>query len=165
MDNSKATGPLNAPRNIGFVKVSKDLQTILSKGPKESGGWYDFSGNWKEFSHEGIEWLTNVESKALTFSRLKTIQVGSSGKYVLLLFEVWDSSKKDDDDKYQYTAYKIVDKDGNDRGSGKICELCYKMRLMRTDDPIQIGNNEILLVQGTDDGKLSTFKITVNGLE
>lgn len=92
------------------------------------------------------------------------MQIGS--KYILLLFEVWDSSKKDDGDKYLYTAYKIVDKDGNDYGDGKVCEICYTLRLMRTDPPIQINENEILIVEGTEDGKkISTFQITVNGLD
>lgn len=138
---------------------------MLSSGPVEKGGWYNFGGEWTDFEHKGINWLTSVTDKKSNFSRLKTMQVGTSGKYVLLLFEVWDSTKPDDDDKYRHTAYKIVDKDGNDHGSGYICEMCYKMRLMRTDDPIQISNNEILLVSGTADGKLSTFKITIKNLD
>lgn len=167
LDNSKAVDPLNAPRNIGFVKVSKDLKTILSKGPKESGGFYNFGGEWGDFTHEGIQWLTKFETKAYSLSKLKIMKVGTSGKYVLLLFEVWDSSKTHwKGEKFRYTAYKVVDKDGNDYGNGHIKAFCYEqLRLMRTDDPIQMSNNEILLVQGSDDGKLSTFKITLTGLD
>jgi hypothetical protein len=59
LDNSKTGELINTPRNIGFTKVSKDLQTKISAGEKETGGYYDFGGDWTEIEHEGISWGTD----------------------------------------------------------------------------------------------------------
>lgn len=42
MDNTKTGQPLNSARNVGYIKVRKDLGKILSNGPLEKGGYYTF---------------------------------------------------------------------------------------------------------------------------
>jgi hypothetical protein len=45
LDNSKAGAEYyNSPRNIGFTKISKDLEKKLSPGGMEKGGLFDFGG-------------------------------------------------------------------------------------------------------------------------
>jgi hypothetical protein len=87
------------------------------------------------------------------------MQIGNNNKYLLLLFEVWDP------ENYKHTAYLVVDTDGNLYGTALVMELCFPLRLMKADNPIQISSNEVLLVQGEEDGSLSTYKITISGLD
>lgn len=47
-----------------------------------------------------------------------------------MMYEIWSP------DDYVKTAYKIIDKDGNEVGSGSPVELCYPLRLMKADNPI-----------------------------
>lgn len=49
---------------------------------------------------------------------------------IMLLFEIWSP------DTYEYTAYMIVDKNGVPTGDGKIHQLCFPLRLLKSDDPI-----------------------------
>jgi len=76
-----------------------------------------------------------------------------------MMYEIWSP------DDYVKTAYKIIDKDGNDVGSGSPVEMCYPLRLMKADNPISIYDDKIIMVQGEDDGSLSSYQITINGLE
>ena len=46
LDNSKTGASLNTPRNICMTKISKDLQSKLSEGKKEKGGFFTFNGQW-----------------------------------------------------------------------------------------------------------------------
>jgi hypothetical protein len=46
LDNAQALTTLNAPRNLAFVKISSDLQTILSEGPSEEGGYYNYESTF-----------------------------------------------------------------------------------------------------------------------
>jgi hypothetical protein len=145
---------INAPRNIGFTKFTKDLSTKLSEGEKETSGYYSFHGAWVEMENEGISWLTNFESMRDSVSRLKIMKISSD--YILLLFEIWDPKE------YVKTAYMIVDKGGKPYGDGEVKDLCYTLRLLKADDPIIISDGEILLLNGRgDDASLSTFKISV----
>lgn len=49
LDNTLANGLVGTPRNIGFVKVSKeDTRVILSDGATETGGYYTFNGDFYE---------------------------------------------------------------------------------------------------------------------
>lgn len=45
LDNSLALGGyVDSPRNIAFIKISKDQQEVLSDGEPEYGGYYSFNG-------------------------------------------------------------------------------------------------------------------------
>ena len=131
---------MNGPRNVGYVKVSKDLQTILSSGPTSTGGYYSFTGDWTELENSGIQWLTSYTSKDETATKLKVMKIGKDYKYILMIFEIWSP------DEYLKTVYKIVDKDGNDVDDGTPVEFCYGIRLMKADNPIPISEEKVLLV-------------------
>ena len=61
--------------------------TVLSAGPKETGGFYDFNGNWKWQHNKGVSWLTDLTSLDENASRLKATKL-SNGE-ILILFETW----------------------------------------------------------------------------
>ena len=42
LDNTQARNIVNSNRNIGVIKVSKDLETIMTTGDKETGGYYGY---------------------------------------------------------------------------------------------------------------------------
>jgi len=49
LDSSYACEYVGTARNIGFVKLSKDMDAILSSGAsgdEENGGFYTFGGEW-----------------------------------------------------------------------------------------------------------------------
>jgi len=131
----------------------------LSTGPTETGGYYSFTGGWTDLENKGIKWLTTYTSTSETATKLKTMKIGRDYKYILMMYEIWSP------DDYVKTAYKIIDKDGNDVGSGSPVEMCYPLRLMKADNPISIYDDKIIMVQGEDDGSLSSYQITINGLE
>lgn len=147
LDNSKTGKGENAPRNVGFTKITKDQQTKLSPGGKESGGFFDFGGGWNEISHEGIVQLSKLAPENEHACRLKNFKLND--KNILLLFEVWDSS-------YNYTAYMIVDNDGNI--VVETTKIEYPMRLFNRD-VVVIKGEEILIVCGEEGGKMSTYTI------
>lgn len=156
LDNSLTGESLNTARNIGFTKVSKDLQTKLSSGGTETGGFYDFTGGWNVLENEGIQWLTNSTDVSQSASRLKIWEL--QGGNIMLIFEIWDP------DTYLYTAYMIVDSEGVPVGDGKIQQLCFPLRLMKSDDPIQ-SNGQVIFIHGEDDGTLSRVAISVDFTE
>ena len=137
-DNSMTGGLINAPRNIGFTKVTKDLSQKLSAGERETGGYYNFYGSWTDLEHEGIQWVTDFEELSQSVTRLKVVEINE--ELILLLFEVWSP------DEYRHTAYIIVDKDGYPKGEVKVMELCFPMRLLKADDPVIMSDGSVLLV-------------------
>lgn len=151
LDNQYTGEILNTPRNLGFTKISKDLQTKLSPGIKETGGFFTFNGAWTELTNEGISYLTDFKDLKFTLSRLKNVKI--TDKLILLLFEIWDP------DNYSSTGYMIVDTDGN--AKSKIQILCYPLRLFRADDPLYVKDGSIFMVSGESDGRLSTYKIDI----
>ena len=93
LDNTNTGSSMNAPRNIGMVTVSGDLQTILSEGWTSRGGFYDFLGEWKDQENEGIVWLTDFtpnesdHEKMESAVRIKTAPLEPN--FILILYEVW----------------------------------------------------------------------------
>lgn len=61
LDNKLTGGYVGSPRNIGFVKISLDQETVLSDGEPEYGEYYTFNGGLHEQSHRGIQWLTDYD--------------------------------------------------------------------------------------------------------
>lgn len=106
LDNQRAKGVIGTPRNIGFVKVSKqDTKEILSDGPTEYGGYFTFNGEWYEQEHRGIQWLTDNVDLDINVSRLKQISI-SEGEH-FLIWETWSL------EKYLYTSWMVVDTSGS----------------------------------------------------
>jgi len=81
-------------------------------------------------------------------TRLKNFKLND--KHIILLFEVWDTST------YQYTAYMIVDNDGNIVVDTQKIE--YPIRIHNRDVSV-IKGEHILIVCGEDGGKMSTYTI------
>mmetsp|Transcript_95922 Transcript_95922/g.213440 ORF Transcript_95922/g.213440 Transcript_95922/m.213440 type:complete len:722 (-) Transcript_95922:18-2183(-) len=125
-DSPKEGHWINAPRDVGFVKVSSDLQTIMS--PNDG-------------SHTGLNYITDHSSKGESASRLKTFKL-SSGR-VLISYEIWTPSK------YDRTELMELDKDGNVvRGKWDTCE---HMRLPPADDTF-VRNGKGIAYAGSDEG-------------
>ena len=74
LDSSKTGTYNNCSRNVGFVKISKDMKTFLSDGPEEKGGFFTFGGQWSELSNKGVRWLTKLTGSD-NASRVKCVQV------------------------------------------------------------------------------------------
>jgi hypothetical protein len=76
LDNSRAFGGCDDPRNLALVHVVKDfgrarggseisdaLMASLPRKPiAETGGYFDFSGRWHKQRVVGVTWLTNYEA-------------------------------------------------------------------------------------------------------
>lgn len=129
LDNSLTGKVLNVARNAGFVKIGKDLskREVLSPGPVETGGFYDFGGGWQVQKHEGINFLTNFSDDSV--SRLKTARLGAGR--VLLYWEVWSSTA------YKYTQMLVVGDDGNEIGQSGPWALNYTSLAVPVRLPIQ----------------------------
>jgi len=154
LDNSAVGGPLNAARNVGFVKIGKDLSAheVLSPGAIETGGFYNFGGRWSPQEHRGINYLTNFSSVETSASRLKTAALGE-GK-ILLYWEVWGPKA------YKYTQLMLVDSDG--QGSSP-----WTLDYATISTPVQLPIQDDLFVRrgravaytGAPDGVLVRYEL------
>lgn len=135
LDSAAVGKPLNAARNVGFVKVGKDLSAreVLSPGAVETGGYFTYGGEWKSQEHRGINYLTNFDSVETSASRLKTAALGD-GK-ILLYWEVWGPKA------YKYTQMMLVDRDG--LGSGP-----WTLNYTALASPVRLPIQDDLLVRG-----------------
>ena len=151
LDNSKVGENLNAARNIGFVKIDKNLSNILSIGKNEKGGFYDFGGKFNNQENKGIVWITQKTNKNNNVSRLKNARIGTNKN--LLLFECWTP------DNYLYTAFAVCD----DNGKLIIPEtkVDYPIRLHKADNVFVI-NGKVLFISGKNGNKISYYIATVN---
>lgn len=118
---------VNAPRDIGLVKVSSDLHTIMS--PDTTG------------RPTGVNFITNHSSREELGTRLKTFKL-SSGR-ILISYEIWTQHG------YSRTELMELDKDGNVvRGKWDTCE---RMRLSPADDTL-VRNGRGIAYAGSDEG-------------
>ena len=107
---------VNAPRNIGFVKVSKDLSEVLSEGLSETGEFYTFGGGRVEQSNSGIHFVTDNATFEETYAHVKTFKLSSS---ILLEYEVWDATGVGDNGMdgafwtYRYQRSEMMELDFN----------------------------------------------------
>eukprot|EP00929_Paragymnodinium_shiwhaense_P119478 TRINITY_DN91383_c0_g1_i1.p1 TRINITY_DN91383_c0_g1~~TRINITY_DN91383_c0_g1_i1.p1 ORF type:complete len:955 (-),score=119.55 TRINITY_DN91383_c0_g1_i1:326-3190(-) len=136
LDNTRIGSQLNGARDIGFVKVSDDLQEIMSEGKEETGGFYTFGGSWKEQSHKGVNFITsyNQSSTDEVATRIKTFQL--SPERFFLTFEVWGATGQGID--YKRTELMELDMNGSvirDRWTS-----CWPLR--------QFLNNEVFVIGG-----------------
>jgi len=109
LDNSVTSDEINAPRNLGFVALSSDFNTIVSEGVSSSGGFYNFGGGWAPQSNEGIIQLTDFtpgETNPNNWDsaiRIKTAKVSDT---LLIFYELWSPSA------YKRTEYMVIDMSG-----------------------------------------------------
>ena len=98
LDNSMAMVNFNAPRNIAFVKMSADLQSVLSTGATETGGFYTFGGTWRAQENKGVVWLTDFTPPAQNAAmdsweaatRIKCARVKDDS--IIMIYEVWSAT-------------------------------------------------------------------------
>ena len=157
LNNSKATGTVNAPRNIGFVKVSSDLSIIKSKGITENGGYYSYAGTWTSQKNEGIKWLTNFtpnqsdEDKWLHASRIKVAKL--SNNLILIFYEVWASSG------YIRTEYMGINPFGKQTIRKQKAE--FPFRLTPTDI-VEVSDGCAIFYDGTSRQELIRYSLCLS---
>jgi len=152
LDNSQATSFLNAPRNIGLVVVSDDLQNILSTGQDSSGGFYNFGGGWSSQSNTGIIWLTNFTPNVSSSNyesalRIKTAQIDSN--LILIFYEVWLPQS------YLRTEIMAID------AAGEVImprtQMPYSLRLSPTDKVVVENGEAIFIGYDSSERSLARF--------
>lgn len=146
---------MNVPRNLGFVKVPKAIPAspttaVLSSGPVEVGGFYNFNGGWSPQQNQGINFLTNSSSMSESVSRLKTAQL-APGK-VVLYWELWSSTG------YNRAQFLVVKDDGSTVLAAM--DLGYALQLPIADDPRVVGNRTVVYA-GTPNGQLARYELCV----
>jgi len=148
LDNSKIGASLNAPRDLGFVKVSKDLKTVLSGNNREEGGFYNYGGGWSKQVNQGVNFLTAFPSKDESVSRLKTFDL--TGGRILLTYEIWTGSS------YVRTEFMELNAVGD--VVRHVSVVCFAMRLAIADDALVKGDKAVAYA-GTRDGSLARYEI------
>ncbi len=103
LDNSKAIGALNDPRDLAMVLVRPDFEAastgdginvitddlmVVDGAPSTTGGFYGFYGGWFNQRNAGVLWLTDYPDTAHNVSRPK---VHSFGDDILVFWERWAS--------------------------------------------------------------------------
>lgn len=158
LNNSRLGEALVDARNVGLIKVKKDFspgegggedadvvpsEIVLSKGPVEEGGFYDFNGGWNAQRNAGVNWLTNYRNpKTENASRLRAVPLSADA--TLLLWEVWGPEE-------YHTSYAVrVDTAG--RALGQPVDLGREVRINRRDD-VLVKNGTAYLVMGNAAGK------------
>jgi len=136
-DPSLVASVLNVGRNVGFVKVGKDLteKQVLSPGETE----VDSKGNM----NQGINWLTNFTDLETSASRVKTARL-EAGK-TFLYWEVWSRSV------YQYTQVMVVDDTGMPLTAPFIVPSV--VALSYSDDMLVTRPDQVVAYAGTCDQK------------
>lgn len=149
-DNSKVGAIMNVPRNLGFVKIGKDLSSkrVLSSGGSSAGGFYTFGGKWSPQENQGINFLTDYSTTDECVSRPKTRRI-SKGRN-LLLWELW--TKK----RYVKSQAMVVDDDGG--VVQQVFDIGYPLRLPIADN-IEIVNGKAVAYAGTKEGRIIRYEI------
>eukprot|EP00931_Biecheleriopsis_adriatica_P092967 TRINITY_DN6671_c0_g2_i8.p1 TRINITY_DN6671_c0_g2~~TRINITY_DN6671_c0_g2_i8.p1 ORF type:complete len:871 (-),score=95.55 TRINITY_DN6671_c0_g2_i8:91-2703(-) len=104
LDMTKKGGTL--AKQVGYVKLSKDLSEVLS-GDNVEWGRFEMLGGWANLTQKGVKWLTNYpeEQTWLNAFNLKTASLGQGR--ILLYWELWSK------DTYQKSQVMVVDEDAS----------------------------------------------------
>lgn len=139
LDNRRTGGTHNDPRNLGLVRVRRDLRAadaIVSSGVTETGGFYDFGGGWNAQQNTGVVWLTAyADLTQANASRVRA--VGLADGNVLILWEQWTPTT------YVTTYGMKVDPLGN--LVTPPVELGAGVRLGRRDDVLVRGADVVIV--------------------
>ena len=140
MDNSKATRAHNAPRNIGFVKIPRDMADtrVLSKG---TAG---------KFEYKGVEWLTKYTSMDDNAARLKMTKL-SNGQ-ILVLFEKWTG--------HAFVSSNMMTLDHNGRITRSSRATKFPFRMLMTDEIVGTDKNTAVFYKGAK-GKLVRYEVSL----
>merc|ERR1719512_531382 len=155
LDNSQARGILNTARNVGFVKVAKDLSEgkVLSPGKSETGGYFGFNGRWHRQENKGINFLTSLNNAVdKSVSRLKTARLQSDR--VLLYWEIWSSTS------YEHSQLMVVD----DSGAVQTAPwtVHHPLRVAFQDD-LHVKDGHAIAYAGAPDGRLIRYEFCLGG--
>lgn len=150
LDNSEVGKIMNVPRNLAFVKVSQDLQTVLSSGPEEKGGFYSYFGSWTNQTNKGVTWLTSNTAIEEAVSRIKSVRV-EPGK-ILLLWELFSESD------YQKSQAMLVDDNG--APLSQIITWSYPVRLSLADDAAT-STGQVVFYAGAPGNVLTRYEFCV----
>lgn len=156
INNGRAQGYLLDCRNVGFVKIKKSFSTgpftnasvlpsdmVLSNGPAEESGFYDFGGGWSAQRNAGVSWLTAYKNPTEdNASRLRAVPLAANS--ILLLWELWTQQD------YKTTYAMRVDATG--KALSQPVELGKNVRINRRDD-VLVRNGKAYLVTGNAEGK------------
>jgi hypothetical protein len=169
--NSSRIGEDNKDcRNLGFIKIRKDFETIpspgwnivpkdvvLSKGISERGGFYTFGGNWTEQGNEGVTWLTrykNIETDNVKYIKTALLPNGN----ILVLFGKDKKQSWGDSNTYK-SFMMVISPDG--AIVSPATELNNDLKLDRRDEILVIGNR-VFIIQGNETAKkLELFVLDV----
>jgi len=134
-DESLVASVVNVGRNVGFVKVGKDLaeKQVLSPGETE----VDSRG----VTNRGINWLTNFTDPETSASRVKTARLGAGKTF--LYWEVWSRSV------YQYTQVMVVDDGGAPLAAP--FTVPSPVALSYSDDMLVTGADQVVAYAGACD--------------
>ena len=157
LDNSQTTKTLNAPRNIGFVKVPRDMddKRVLSKGPVEKGGFYNFGGHWAPLENKGVTWLTHSKSMDQNACRIKVTKL-TNGQ-VLVLFETWTGQSK-----FLSSHLMTLDHDGKITRAARPTK--FPFRLPFADEILRTETNTAVFYAGDkvgSTGKLVRYEVSL----
>ena len=165
LDNSQTTKTLNAPRNIGFVKVPRDMndKRVLSKGPVEKGGFYNFGGNWEPQENKGVTWLTHSKSIDQNACRIKVTKL-TNGQ-ILVLFETWNSkvyAGKNGENKFVSSHLMTLDQNGKITRAARPTK--FPFRLPFADEILRTDTNTAVFYAGDrvgSTGKLVRYEVSL----
>ena len=155
LDNAVVGQALNVARNVGFVKIPRDLSSdaVLSPGANETGGFYTFGGGWSDQMNRGVSFLTSKTEVTDSVSRLKTAQRGGA---VLLFWEVWSRTA------YNKSECMIVDTNGAVLQSQT--SLAYPVMLPFADDVVVI-NGKAVVYAGSPEQQLVRYEFCHQGCD
>ena len=146
LDNSLVGTQLLGPRNLGFIRIPRDLSSdlVLSDGPVETGGRWE-QGVWEEAVNR-VSFLTSYADVNNSVSRLKTAELKGA---VLLSWEAWTATK------YQRSEYMIIDAEGTTvRGQST---WSFPLKLPLADD-VHLVNGKAIAYVGSTQNKLVRYE-------
>ncbi len=143
------------PRNVGFVKVNRNYtktgsESYLSKGINETGGFFDYSGNWNVQNNYGVVWLTKYNEHSLESAKfLKNIKLNDNT--LLFMWEKWHNGS------YSTTIAQKTDYNGNAKGG--LIDLGKSIRLDRKNDLLVKDNTLFIFSSSNTEHKLGIICI------
>mmetsp|Transcript_90860 Transcript_90860/g.158784 ORF Transcript_90860/g.158784 Transcript_90860/m.158784 type:complete len:203 (+) Transcript_90860:720-1328(+) len=121
------------PRQVGYVKIDKDLGKIMSGDNVEWGYWV---GAKRNLTQRGVKWLTDFET--FNAHNLKTARLGPGR--ILLYWEVWTAAT------YLKSQLMVIDDNAAVvRGPWSVPE---KMGSSWSDNMIVTGNDRVVMING-----------------
>merc|ERR1712216_247566 len=132
------------------------MGTVLSDGPTETGGFYNFGGGWSPQQNKGVNWLTQFKSMDENASRLKVAKL-SNGQ-VLVLFETWTGKQ------FVSSNLMTVDQDGKMTRTPSTSAFPFHMPF--ADEVLSTDTNTAVFYAGAEEygtSKLVRYEVSLVG--